>query len=112
MSLPTLTLGIEEEYQIIDPETRELAPYSEELIERGQVILGEQIKPELMRSQVEVGSKICRDVGEALRVAIVQVRELGLDHAGRDCIDTYPGCPLDGERLRDWIEEEVQQAAR
>ncbi len=73
MPLPTLTLGIEEEYQIIDPETRELAPYSEELISRGEVILGDQIKPELMRSQVEVGSRVCRDIGEA-RDEVVRLR--------------------------------------
>ena len=73
MPLPKLTLGIEEEYQIIDPVTRELAPYSEELISRGEVILGDQIKPELMRSQVEVGSRVCRDVGEA-RAEVVRLR--------------------------------------
>ncbi len=73
MSLPNLTLGIEEEYQIIDPETRELAPASEEIISRGQELLGEQIKPEFMRSQVEVGSKVCRDVGEA-RAEVVRLR--------------------------------------
>ncbi len=73
MSLPNLTLGIEEEYQIIDPETRELAPASEEIISRGQELLGEQIKPEFMRSQVEVGSNVCRDVGEA-RAEIVRLR--------------------------------------
>ncbi len=81
MRLPDLTLGIEEEYQIIDPETRELAPYSEELISRGQEILQEQIKPELMRSQVEVGTHVCRDIGEAraevsrLRRTIGQIAE-------------------------------------
>ncbi|MEM7585994.1 MAG: carboxylate-amine ligase [Acidobacteriota bacterium] len=73
MRLPDLTLGIEEEYQIIDPETRELAPFSEELIERGQEILQDQIKPELMRSQVEVGSKVCRNIAEA-REEVVRLR--------------------------------------
>ncbi len=73
MSLPKLTLGIEEEYQIIDPETRELAPASEEILARGQELLGEQIKPEFMRCQVEVGSKVCRDVAEA-RDEVVRLR--------------------------------------
>ncbi len=73
MSLPNLTLGIEEEYQIIDPETRSLAPMSEDLIARGQVILGDQIKPELMRSQVEVGSKVCRNISEA-RDEVIRLR--------------------------------------
>lgn len=65
MRLPTLTLGIEEEYQIIDPETRELAQGSSTLIERGQEILQDQIKPELMQSQVEVGTVPCRSIAEA-----------------------------------------------
>ena len=73
MSLPTLTVGIEEEYQIIDPETRELAPFGGELIERGQEILQDQIKPEFMRSQVEIGSKICRTMDEA-RAEVVRLR--------------------------------------
>ncbi len=73
MPLPTLTLGIEEEYQIVDPETRELSPASEELISRGQEILQDQIKPELMRSQVEVGTRVCRDVAEA-RAEVARLR--------------------------------------
>ncbi len=73
MRLPDLTLGIEEEYQIIDPETRELAPFGEELISRGQEILQDQIKPELMRSQVEVGTNVCRNISEA-RAEIVRLR--------------------------------------
>ena len=73
MSLPNLTLGIEEEYQIINPETRELAPASEEIISRGQELLGEQIKPEFMRCQVEVGSNVCRDIAEA-RAEVVRLR--------------------------------------
>ena len=73
MRLPKLTLGIEEEYQIVDPESRQLAPMSEELIAQGQEILGEQIKPELMRSQVEVGSRVCQDITEA-REEVVRLR--------------------------------------
>lgn len=71
--LPDLTLGIEEEYQIIDPETRELAPYGEQLLKDGQAELGEQIKPEMMQSQVEVGSKVCSNISEA-RAEIVRLR--------------------------------------
>jgi glutamate---cysteine ligase / carboxylate-amine ligase len=59
-----LTLGIEEEYQIIDPATRELKAYIQQFLERGQV-LGEQLKGEFLQSQVEVGTRICRNIGEA-----------------------------------------------
>ncbi len=71
--LPDLTLGIEEEYQIVDPKTRELAPYGEQLLADGQVELGDQIKPEMMRSQVEVGTRVCADISEA-RSEIVRLR--------------------------------------
>ncbi len=67
MALPKFTLGIEEEYQIIDPKTRELTSYIQEFLDRGQVIFPNQIKPEFLQSQVEVGSSICHDMQEARR---------------------------------------------
>jgi glutamate---cysteine ligase / carboxylate-amine ligase len=59
-----LTLGIEEEYQIIDPATRELTAYIQQFLDQGRV-LGEQLKQEFLQSQVEVGTRICRNVDEA-----------------------------------------------
>ncbi len=76
MSVPTqpLTLGIEEEYQIIDPETRDLRTYISELLTQDQVRPKKlDLKPELMQSQVEVGSRICRNIQEA-RSEIVRLR--------------------------------------
>ncbi len=61
-----LTLGIEEEYQIIDPETRNLRTYISELLTQDQARPQKlDLKPELMQSQVEVGSRICKDITEA-----------------------------------------------
>ncbi len=74
------TLGIEEEFQLIDPETRELTSHIEEMMAAG-VHLGEQIKPELHQSVVEVGTPICADIREArenvlrLRRALVSMAE-------------------------------------
>lgn len=59
-----LTLGIEEEYQIIDPETRELTSYVQQFLDEGRV-LGTQIKQEFLQSQVEIGTRICRSIPEA-----------------------------------------------
>lgn len=70
MALPPLTLGIEEEYQIIDPETRELRSCIQEFLEQGRVVLRDQIKAEFMQSQVEVGSHICHTVKEVRREII------------------------------------------
>jgi carboxylate-amine ligase len=67
------TLGIEEEYQIIDPETRELRSYITQILEPGQRILREQIKPEMHQSIVEVGTRPCRTISEA-RDEIVHLR--------------------------------------
>ncbi|MBP6015422.1 MAG: carboxylate-amine ligase [Candidatus Promineofilum sp.] len=76
MSAPTqpLTLGIEEEYQIIDPKTRDLRTYISELLTQDQVRPKKlDLKPELMQSQVEVGSRICQDIKEA-RSEIIRLR--------------------------------------
>ena len=73
MSLPRFTLGIEEEYQIIDPVTRQLTSYIQEFLDQGRVILKGQIKPEFLQSQVEVGSHICNDMAE-VRAEIVRLR--------------------------------------
>jgi carboxylate-amine ligase len=70
MKTPELTIGIEEEYQIINPETRELTSYVQEFLEQGRLVLHDQIKPEFLQSQVEVGSHICRDMKEARRELI------------------------------------------
>src|SRR5215208_3742950 len=67
------TLGIEEEYQVVDPETRELRSYITQILEQGQMILREQIKPEMHQSIVEVGTRPCRTVHEA-RAEVVRLR--------------------------------------
>jgi carboxylate-amine ligase len=61
------TLGIEEEFQIVDPVTRELKSHIEEMLEGGKMILKERVKPEMHQSVVEVGTDICEDVLDARR---------------------------------------------
>ncbi|NDJ85935.1 MAG: carboxylate-amine ligase [Chloroflexi bacterium] len=68
-----LTIGIEEEYQIIDPESRQLTSYVQQLMNRGRVTLGDQLKQEFMQSQIEVGSHVCRNIQEA-RQEIIRLR--------------------------------------
>lgn len=70
-----LTIGIEEEYQIIDPETRELTSYITEFLEQGAMVFRDQLKPEFLQSQVEVGSKVCANIKEA-RTEICRLRGL------------------------------------
>lgn len=73
MQPPSLTLGIEEEYQIIDPQTRELKSYITQMLEDGKLMLREQIKAELHQSIVEVGSTVC-DTPAELRVELARLR--------------------------------------
>ncbi|MBI3943908.1 MAG: carboxylate-amine ligase [Chloroflexi bacterium] len=72
MNPPSLTIGIEEEYQIIDPQTRELRSYITEFLEQGKVRLRE-IRPELHQSMVEMGSSVCHNIQEA-RIELVNMR--------------------------------------
>ncbi len=108
--MPTapLTLGIEEEYQIIDPETRELTSYVQEMLGLGKVTLGNQLKAEFMQSQIEVGSNICRNVKEA-RQEIVRLRRTVSEvasQAGKKIVaaSTHP--------FSRWQDQEISEGAR
>jgi carboxylate-amine ligase len=79
---PSLTIGIEEEYQIIDPRTRELRSYITEILKDDVVVLGE-VKPELHQSMVEVGTRVCRTPAEA-RSELVRLRKLVMELAARN----------------------------
>ena len=61
----SFTLGIEEEYQIVCPKTRELKSHVSEILEEGRLKLGEKIKPEMIQSMVEVGTGVCANIQEA-----------------------------------------------
>jgi len=72
---PTFTIGIEEEYLLVDPETRDLAidPPSAILKECQERLPHHQVTPEFLRSQIEIGTCICADVTEA-REALSELR--------------------------------------
>ncbi len=63
--LPVFTLGVEEEYQIIDPKTRDMRSHMSKIVEGGKIHLREQVKAEMHQSVVEVGTNICQNVAEA-----------------------------------------------
>src|SRR5688572_24299757 len=81
MKAPSLTLGIEEEYQIVDPVTRELKSYITEILDGDHMILGE-VKPELHQSMVEIGTKVCRTPAD-VRAELVRLRGTVMDLAAR-----------------------------
>lgn len=86
---PSFTVGIEEEYQTIDPVTRDLRSHIEaEIIQKGKLRLQERVKAEMHQSVVEVGTAVCRNMTEAraelrlLRQGIIGLaRENGLQVA-------------------------------
>lgn len=75
-----LTIGIEEEYQIIDPESRELTSYVAQILDEGAMIFRDQVKPEFLQSQLETGSHVCRNIKEA-RQEVTRLRGIVCDIA-------------------------------
>jgi carboxylate-amine ligase len=72
------TIGIEEEFQIVDPVSRELRSHVQEILAEGKMILHERVKPEMHQSVIELGTEICQDA----RMAREQVVQLRSDLAG------------------------------
>ena len=62
------TIGVEEEYQIVDPETRELLARGGRAVqERAQrSTMGDEVVPELLTAQIEAVSPVCRTLSEVL----------------------------------------------
>ncbi len=68
------TLGIEEEYQVIDPVTRELISHDQQIVIEAAKVLDEQVKAEMHQAVVEVGTNICKNIMEA-RTEITYLRK-------------------------------------
>src|SRR5438093_4920550 len=77
------TLGIEEEFQIVDPETRELRSHIQQILAGGKMILKEHVKPEMHQSVVELGTEICSDA-RCARQQVVDLRGELANLAARD----------------------------
>jgi carboxylate-amine ligase len=67
------TLGIEEEFMIIDPETRELQSHVQAIFDAGQTLMKDNFKPEMHASVIETGTNICADIQEA-RKEVTELR--------------------------------------
>ena len=67
------TVGIEEEFQIVDPESRDLRSSVTEILAQGSERLKDQLKKEMFQAMVEVGTEICDDVEQA-RAEVIQLR--------------------------------------
>jgi carboxylate-amine ligase len=80
---PEFTIGVEEEYLLVDKETRGLViDPPESLIGECEELCGEQVTSELLRSQIEIGTKVCKNVQEA-REDLARLRKIIIDVADR-----------------------------
>jgi carboxylate-amine ligase len=117
------TLGVEEEFQIVHAETRELRSYVSQLLEEGKnhAILRERVRPEMHQSVVETGTGICRDIKQA-RAEITELRQtlgglakkegLRIVAAGTHPFSDWKKQDItDGERYK-VIVEDLQDVAR
>ena len=117
----TFTLGIEEEFAIVDPDTRELRSHIQEILEGGKIVLKEQIKPEMHQSVVELGTEVCNSIGHA-RTHVIDLRSRLAELAGKAglkiaSVGTHPFSHwrdqhiTEGERYKQIIED-MQLLAR
>jgi glutamate---cysteine ligase / carboxylate-amine ligase len=117
----TYTLGIEEEFAIVDPQTRELRSHIQEILEGGKIMLKEQIKPEMHQSVVELGTEICDSILCA-RDHVIELRSKLAQLAGNSglkiaSVGTHPFSHwrdqliTQGERYQE-IVKDMQQLAR
>ncbi|MEN7342798.1 MAG: carboxylate-amine ligase [Pseudomonadota bacterium] len=119
---PSFTIGIEEEYLLVDKETGELAidPPAEMMAECQSAADG-QVSPEFMRSQIEVGTRVCANVAEA-REELSMLRDTVISIADRHGLapiaaSTHPSSrwwqqkPTERDRYQA-LAAEMQTAAR
>jgi len=121
MPQPSFTLGIEEEFQVIDPGTRQLRSHIQELFAEGEKRLKDEIKREMHEAVIEVGTPICRNTTEArrevmrLRGEIIRLaRENGLriGAAGTHPISHWANVPITPAPRYDQIVYDLQMVAR
>ncbi|MDQ2719217.1 MAG: carboxylate-amine ligase [Bacteroidota bacterium] len=121
ISYKHFTLGIEEEYMVIDPVTRELKSHEQRIVQEGEKVIKDKVKAEMHQAVVEVGTDICQNIDEAyvdvatLRKTISAIAgDLGLWVAASG---THPFSHWESQLITDHarynaIVNELQEAAR
>ncbi|HEX3165778.1 MAG TPA: carboxylate-amine ligase [Chitinophagaceae bacterium] len=121
LNYKTFTLGVEEEYMVLDPETRELKSHEQKIVHEGQKVIKDKVKAEMHQAVVEVGTDICADADEAwqdvaaLRKTISEIAD-GLGFA-MGAAGTHPFSHWESQLITDHIRynelvNELQEAAR
>ena len=103
------TLGVEEEYQIINPQTRELCGKAEQIIRNARETLDEDVvQPEMYRSQIEIATTVCQNLAEA-RQELIRCRQAVVEAAKKQeqaiaAAGTHP--------FSSWQEQEITPKSR
>ncbi|WP_419801850.1 carboxylate-amine ligase [Mucilaginibacter sp.] len=115
------TLGVEEEFMVIDPVSRELISHDQKIVEGAQKIHEDQVKAEMHQAVVEVGTHICNNTDEArqevtkLRLTVAQLAgDLGMriGAAGTHPFSHWQNQLITEHPRYNEIVNELQQAAR
>jgi carboxylate-amine ligase len=115
------TVGVEEEYMVIDPVTRELKSHDQKIVEVASQVLKDHVKAEMHQAVVEVGTSICKNVEEArqdisrLRKYVANVAEsfnLKIGAAGTHPFSHWSTQLITPNPRYDEIVNEMQEAAR
>src|ERR1700712_2384784 len=121
ISFKNFTVGVEEEYMVLDPQTRELKSHEQKIVLEGQKFLKDKVKAEMHQAVVEVGTDICQDIEEAfkdvasLRGNIAQIAgDMGLWVGASG---THPFSHWENQLITDHVRynqlvNELQEAAR
>jgi len=121
LNYKTFTLGVEEEYMVLDPETRELKSHEQKIVHEGQKVIKDKVKAEMHQAVVEVGTDICADADEAWQ-DVAALRKTISDIAGglgfaMGAAGTHPFSHWESQLITDHIRynelvNELQEAAR
>src|SRR3954470_13799459 len=121
ISYKHFTLGVEEEYMVIDPQTRELKSHEQKIVTEGQKVIRDKVKAEMHQAVVEVGTDICQDIDEAYRDVSTLRKTIGdIAHGlgfGMGAAGTHPFSHWERQLITDHIRyneivNELQEAAR
>ncbi|HEY3053212.1 MAG TPA: carboxylate-amine ligase [Thermoanaerobaculia bacterium] len=118
---PSFTLGIEEEFQVVDPQTRELKSHIQEMFAEGEKRLKDEIKREMHDAVIEVGTPICQNVDHARRevarlrgeiIKLTKENGLRIAAAGTHPITHWSNVPITSHARYDQIVYDLQMVAR
>ena len=107
---PQLTLGVEEEYLLVDKDTRALAiEPPDDLMKECEERLGVQVSTELLRSQIEIGTSVCKNVQE-VREELVRLRGTVEEVANKHGLEPLTGLLTVIQTIIDSVRNDDEQA--